>query len=111
MLNPPKKLLEELVRNEPESLHGTENSKSDNENWRPDTQDTHDISEDIPTSVTPILEELVYPFELTQRLVRDFAANKDSFRRVDLKLVLRKLYRSVKYWRLEMPKWLPGRMI
>ena len=73
--------------------------------------DGQSILEDMPTSPSQLIEELVYPFELTQKLVVDFKENRDNTQRVDLKLVLRKLYRSLKYWRLEVPKWLIRRMV
>ena len=52
-----------------------------------------------------MLEELVYPYDLTHSLLQRY--HRTYFvAEFDMKLIFRKLYRSCRYWRIKAPAWL-----
>lgn len=73
--------------------------------------------EDIPENPGEVdessaLPEVVYPYNLTEQMLQDYvdpAYNRrysvDVYREIIVKLL-----RSAKYWRMDIPKWLPGRL-
>lgn len=61
---------------------------------------------------TQILEELVYPFELTARMINlysDPAYNRENLGEAYPQVLL-KLYRSIRFWREKPPAWLVNRV-
>lgn len=61
---------------------------------------------------TQIIEELVYPFELTRKMMQSYedpAYNVDQLGDAYPE-VLRKLLRSVRFWRMKAPVWLLSRV-
>lgn len=58
------------------------------------------------------LPEVVYPYTLTEQMLQDY--NDPAYNRrysVDVyREIIVKLLRSAKYWRMDIPKWLPGRL-
>lgn len=61
---------------------------------------------------TQILEELVYPFELTARMVKlysDPVYNRENLGEAYPQVLL-KLYRSLRFWREKPPVWLVNRV-
>lgn len=75
----------------------------------PNTSET--TQEENPSDVM-IIEELVYPYELTVDLLRQYRRFTSMNLDKDLNMMFRKLYRSARYWRIEAAeyKWLIKRM-
>jgi hypothetical protein len=75
-----------------------------------DPPDEQEALEDADAA-EPLLE-VVYPYSLTEHMVQvyaDPAYNRNYS--VDIyREILVKLLRSVKYWRLDTPRWLPTRL-
>lgn len=61
---------------------------------------------------TQIIEELVYPYEMTARMMGQYEDPVFNRRQLadNYLSVLIKLERSIKYWRLTIPKWLISRI-
>ena len=70
----------------------------------PTTQET---SDDVM-----LIEELIYPYELTLDLIKQYRRFTTLNMDKNLSMMYRKLYRSARYWRLEAAeyKWLATRM-
>jgi len=70
-----------------------------------------DVPDENEIDVEP-LHEVVFPYELTERLLKIY--EDPTYNRqysVDVyREILLKLLRSVKYWRLDTPRWLPNRL-
>lgn len=74
--------------------------------------------EDIPDTppvedeIEPLME-IVYPYNLTEQMVKiyeDPAYGRATIQIDIYREIMVKLLRSVKYWRQEIPRWLPQRL-
>ena len=101
-----KKVIRELIENKPEPIWNGENGAANTED---SSEQDMNGSEDPLAPEDMLIEELVYPYEITEELCRSY--EREVFNSaIPLKPLLIKLYRSVKYWRLKMPPWLVRRL-
>lgn len=73
-----------------------------------------DVPEDAPedSEDAETLLEVVYPYGLSEQMLREYAdpAHNRMYSVDVYREVLLKLLRSARYWRMTIPKWLPGRL-
>ena len=100
---PTKREIYELIQNEPESLHENEPTSNDEESSPRNTDGGLDSSEttllDNPSDIM-IIEELVYPYEMTVDMLAQYRKFSSLNLDKDLTRIFRKLYRSARYWRI-----------
>ena len=75
-------------------------------------EESEETTDRVDQEETQIIEELVYPYELTTRMTQLYA--DPLYKRLELgelySEAMWKLLRSLKYWRLRIPNWLVGRL-
>jgi hypothetical protein len=105
--------IQELITNEPENKHEIESPSSANsENSNDSMEDSPDTGETTQSEIM-ILEELVYPHEMTVDMLEQYRHFSALNLTANMVMVFRKLLRSAKFWRLELEqyKWLIKRMV
>ena len=75
--------------------------------------DDENPPEDIINGSVEILEELVYPYEMTHQMLEQYENPAFVVDRLDgsRQMIMMKLYRSCRYWRTPAPKWLVREVI
>lgn len=88
-----------------ELMTGSDDGSNTNSSSLVQTETPESDDGSISSRDVMIVEELVYPVELTHQLLRDhqrtfFTSDYDK------KIMFRKLLRSCRYWRIRPPVWL-----
>lgn len=106
--------LQELILNEPESKFREGQMNENERNSLSSTDPTQNTSESSleNKSDVMIIEELVYPYEMTVDMLRQYRQFSSMNLDQDLTMMFRKLYRSARYWRVDAKRynWLLRRL-
>ena len=111
---PTRKEIQELIQNEPESTVENEVTTRPDKGSANSAGSGPDMLEDTPANPSDvmIIEELVYPYDMTLDMLKQYKTFSSMNLEHDMNIIFRKLYRSARYWRLEQKQfaWLIKRL-
>ena len=105
-----QKILVELIENEPDPKWLQQQKENEAQEASTESGQASSDSEEEEDPGEALAEELVYPYETTLGLLKHYANPLVGSSEDALRHIYAKLYRSLRYWQIKIPRWLIRRL-